>query len=301
MNYIKLDVESHVYTKGDIIYTSVSKVISSLHKKFEDEEHIWLFYKSLQYNSKIHPDKIKKFDKELNQLVGPKFFSPERYNKLVSYFFNYKHKIDIVKSYMSSYEVQVVNDFIPFIKASWKKENLRSTTDGTAEHLKREEKSYADGYRFHRGEKFKVINQEHYDLSNLPEGIIPELIIHNDEFKVAGTSDLVIVHPNRVISISDYKTNKVLESVNKYGDKMFEPLLHLHDCNISHYTVQLSLYAWMLQQYGYTIKDLSLLHVKKDQEDFLFNLDYLENEAEAVMHNHKRKMSERKILTPIQL
>ena len=44
---------------------------------------------------------------------------------------------------------------------------------------------------------------------------------------------------------------------------MLDPLQHLDDCNYIHYCLQISIYAWMLEQEGYVVRDLRFTHINK--------------------------------------
>ena len=51
---------------------------------------------------------------------------------------------------------------------------------------------------------------------------------------------------------------------------MFAPVSHLPDCNYYHYALQLSLYAYFLEQeLGYSCAGLELLWVNTNSQDFV--------------------------------
>ena len=56
--------------------------------------------------------------------------------------------------------------------------------------------------------------------------------------------------PNGDFLIDDIKTNKEIKVENKW-QKMKDPIKHMDDCNYNHYVIQMSTYAWMLEQFGY--------------------------------------------------
>jgi len=69
------------------------------------------------------------------------------------------------------------------------------------------------------------------------------------EHLVCGTADLV-VREFGVTDIYDFKSNKKLEKV-AYGNKKMKDICSaFSDCNFSHYSIQLSLYAAMLELSG---------------------------------------------------
>lgn len=127
------------------------------------------------------------------------------------------------------------------------------------------------------------------DLYLLPDGYYPELIIWNDKYTVCGTADKVWINTIdgvRFIDIDDWKTNKEIKMPTRYN--MEAPLGHLSDVNYIHYTLQLSTYAWMLEQVGFTIRNLYLTHQREiNGESTRYKLQYLKKEV-LLMLNHKK-------------
>ena len=85
------------------------------------------------------------------------------------------------------------------------------------------------------------------------------------------------------------------------------PCLNLPDCHLGHYTLQLSLYAWMLIQFGLIPGRLELLHydipdrevkaiveqgILPDIEPTVHEVAYAEKEVSLVM---KERLNELKI------
>lgn len=94
--------------------------------------------------------------------------------------------------------------------------------------------------------------------------IIPEMILYLDEYKLAGQSDLVLLnHKEKKFKILDYKTNKKGVSKDPFKNAtMFTPVEHLTDCKFTHYSLQLSLYGYMLEkELGYSCDGNEILWV----------------------------------------
>ena len=70
------------------------------------------------------------------------------------------------------------------------------------------------------------------------------------------------------------------------------PLNNLDDCNFMHYTMQLSTYAWMIQQLNpdFVIKDLILVHFDHNDNQIVYHLDYLKDEVERMLRFHKKSV-----------
>lgn len=86
--------------------------------------------------------------------------------------------------------------------------------------------------------------------------------------RLAGTADLICFRKNSSttsVDIFDFKTNinKGIETSSKYGKFFFNSISHLEDCNYNKYALQLSMYAYFLQQTeGYRIGRLAILFVR---------------------------------------
>lgn len=83
-----------------------------------------------------------------------------------------------------------------------------------------------------------------------------EKIVFDERLGLAGTVDfLARSRKNGKYLILDWKTNKEIETENKYGKFGLPPLGDIPDCNFWHYALQLSAYQFMLKFGGYVGKD----------------------------------------------
>lgn len=69
---------------------------------------------------------------------------------------------------------------------------------------------------------------------------------------------------------------------------MNPPVSHLQDCNGIHYTIQLSLYAYFLEQFGYTCKSLTLIHLITDKDhniiqEVKYPLEYIKKDIKKIL------------------
>lgn len=70
------------------------------------------------------------------------------------------------------------------------------------------------------------------------------------------------------------------------------PLENLPDCNFYHYTLQLSLYAYMLQQINpkFKIKKLMIVHFDHNGGETEYEVEYLkEDVARMLLHYRKQQ------------
>lgn len=111
----------------------------------------------------------------------------------------------------------------------------------------------------------EVSSADLLDLQGFGTGgnqIYPELLLWNDRYRVAGQADIVERRGDEVI-IKDYKTCKKIEFEPFMDAHMFEPLEELPDTNYSKFTIQLSTYAWMLEESGYRVTGLVVQHIDR--------------------------------------
>lgn len=98
--------------------------------------------------------------------------------------------------------------------------------------------------------------------------------------------------------IPTHNTNKKLKQKSYYDPKkkryemMKTPLNNIQDCNFMHYTLQLSLYAWMLQKYNpdLIIDELRIVHFTHDGEVNEYVLDYLKSDVERMLKYYKKQL-----------
>jgi ATP-dependent exoDNAse (exonuclease V) beta subunit len=122
------------------------------------------------------------------------------------------------------------------------------------------------------------------------EEYYPEKILWNDEYKVAGMSDLIVKNDDEYFSIIDYKTNKKFNFYSPYNKHLLEPLSHLQDCQYTVYSLQLSIYAYLYEQIsGLKCKRLIIGYLA-DSEEFLFKIFpiiYLRNDVKILLNHYK--------------
>jgi hypothetical protein len=88
----------------------------------------------------------------------------------------------------------------------------------------------------------------------LEPGVYPEHMVYLKSAGICGQSDLVEV-VNGKVNIIDYKTNKEIKT-ESYKDwegvseKMLSPVSSLDDCNFNHYSLQLSIYMYMILKHN---------------------------------------------------
>jgi len=133
-------------------------------------------------------------------------------------------------------------------------------------------------------------------VQKLEEGVYPEHFAYLKSAAICGQADLVTV-VNGKIHIIDYKTNKEIKEkgyTNWEGitSKMYKPLSHLDDCNLSHYNIQLSLYMYIMLKHNPKLKagKLIIQHVtfkKKGVDKYGYPITEYDAQGEPVLKNLK--------------
>lgn len=144
-----------------------------------------------------------------------------------------------------------------------------------------------------------VCRKQDYSL-DIEDGIYPEYFLHKESrdglLNVAGSIDLMIKRGNHLI-LWDYKTNASIDQKSYYNRKsgyqmMKFPLNNLMDCNYYHYSLQLSTYAYLLQQINpeFIIDDLMIYHIDHDGHERSYHVDYLKDDVERMLRHYKKKI-----------
>ena len=185
-------------------------------------------------------------------------------------------------------------------------------------------------------ERFKEATNHKYDeiyrvfqfYTDRGYTIYSEIGVFDPILLISGTIDILCIRDTDFV-ILDWKTNRdglkfesgyykkdkttipnqlTNEWVRKH-DKMLPPLNHLDECNGNHYTMQLSIYArlverileipcvtlglchigspFVLNQYGQPLRDKDGYHIDESKDDIVqwYKITYLRNEADAVFND----------------
>ena len=282
---VKYNDEEHLYWDDNGKYISVTTLIGKYCQPFDKE--FWSGYKALE------------------KLLSKENFKMEKKMLLDTKKIELKYYIDMYGITENDFnrEQQAVLD-------GWQKENEIACERGTKIHADLENmftsKKTTDLKKFGLGGKFQVnTNQTLEDsgisLLDIENGVFPEYLIFRQSddgiLKIAGQVDLLIKDGN-CVEIHDYKTNKKLDEKSYYNpqlkkfDMMKYPLNNLMDCNMMHYAMQLSTYAWMVQKLDpkLKIRKLNLIHYAHDGSVTEHEVPYLKNEVERMLKDYKKSI-----------
>ncbi len=221
----------------------------------------------------------------------------------------FKHKFDVHER--SEYMASRYSESPDYWQEKWAGVRDASLERGNAIHSDKEKYLYEQGVVFERPKYFKVLKSTDYRNRNyihLPDGIFPELLLWNHRWRAAGRADKIIIDTHeskvqkddrihwmytRTADVEDYKTNKSIyfESFkDKKGYRMMTgPLSHLMDCNGIHYTLQLSIYQYFLEEMGFIPGKRRIIHIKHEIEGLgtpppkIYEVPYMRNEVIAML------------------
>jgi hypothetical protein len=269
---ILFNAQDHSYNGKKITYTSVSKLISKYKKPYNRD--YWSKYKAYE------------------KLLGIKEF------KTIRQELKYPLEDDALFNDLSALvSAEDLDNAIKEVLDEWKNKNDASIIKGNNYHEFKENQAKELGYCENpfTGKKCPTISSTKIEIKkgveyrsptvtnlyDLEDGFHPELILWNDEVQIAGQSDLVFIETiknKRYIDISDYKTNKKIDVYSFMKHKMLDPLGHLDDVNANHYKLQISCYAWLLEQAGYIPRNLEFRHLNTP-----YPVKYMKKEIESIM------------------
>lgn len=128
-------------------------------------------------------------------------------------------------------------------------------------------------------------------------------IVSIDKVKTIPTQCIAVDSPSHTYLCTDslivtHNTNKEIKqkaaynNITKSTTKMKYPLNTLDDVNFSHYTMQLSTYAWMLQKINpnFIIKDLVLVHFDHNDNQTIYHCEYRKHDVERMLYHYKKSL-----------
>jgi len=158
------------------------------------------------------------------------------------------------------------------IKKQWNDNGIQASTAGTALHLTIEE--YLDGQPItHKhvleSPEWKYFMEFWSQHEKVLEPYRMEWSVYIEELKLAGQIDAVFRRKSDgAFFIYDWKRVKEIKYENAFQNCL-EPISHLPDTNYWHYTLQLNVYRYILENYyGMVIKDMYLVVLYPENNTF---------------------------------
>jgi ATP-dependent exoDNAse (exonuclease V) beta subunit len=112
--------------------------------------------------------------------------------------------------------------------------------------------------------KFNIIYAEH--LHKL-EPLKFEVRVFSKKWRIAGMIDALFLYRGRIF-ILDYKTNKFFSNDDnvKYPEKLLHPFSEYNKTHLNEYSIQISLYALILKEWGFDVAGGYLIHIGPGDE-----------------------------------
>lgn len=178
------------------------------------------------------------------------------------------------------------------ILAKWKEANTTACDFGTEIHLlmenyiKTSEKGETE-YDLYKS--FDEILKAYCGVARW--NLLSEVLLWDDEYKIAGTSDIIVNLNEHEFAVGDFKTNKKLNFYSPFGNIMAYPVDHLSDCNFSVYSLQLSVYAYFYERLsGKRCRNTFLLYLNDGKWSYI-SANYLKYEVMALLRHFKNRAS----------
>jgi len=265
-------------------YTSVTTLVGKYHEKFD--EYFWSRYKAFEF---LLGEETFKSSGVKNELLNKKKWN----DALLDTF-------DI--------DEQTFLDKVTEIVAGYTKTRDDACARGTLYHNQRENDMYNMNLHDIADSNFGIdlpnklhCEKNNFDL-NRENALLPEYLVYYSSpsgiLNMAGQIDVLIKQGNDLY-IVDYKTNaKGIETKAYFNPRtkkkkmMYAPIAHIEDTTLEHYTMQLSIYAYMLQEINpdFNIKLLRIVHVDKDFNETLMDLPYRKEEVRKLFKHYEKQI-----------
>jgi len=155
------------------------------------------------------------------------------------------------------------------IKEKWNNNRDYAASSGTKMHENIEnyynkQEHSTEGKEF---SLFKCFEDDHKDLKPYRS----EWCVFDEEAKVSGSIDMVYEDPddNSKLIIGDWKRSKEIKFENKWQKGISPHTRHLDDCNFVHYSLQLSIYKYILEKnYDKKISECFIVVLHPNQDSY---------------------------------
>lgn len=283
----------HTYTnqKYNYEYISATTLIGLFKQPFNTD--FWSLYNAGRRIMNISDEDKKKYSSKLAQ--NGLDFDKKDINNLNDVLF----KVLGIESYnlLNKQQEELAN---------WKITTDKANATGTEIHKGKEDDIIRRGIDLNHYGLISNVGKTNQDILEnlflLEDGVYPELRLWHNGYKVAGTSDKVTIETiagKRFIDIDDYKTNKKIDTQSYYNEYKREytmmqyPVNNLQDCKFIHYSLQTSLYAYLLECFGFVVRNIKFTHLvlnedKKIEQEIDYNVNYLRSDVVNILNCYQK-------------
>ncbi len=172
------------------------------------------------------------------------------------------------------------------LKAEWEKIKNDACERGTNFHSQAEE--FIRTGKIPDGPDKDII--ERFSKIKFAGELHTEQIVYSTEELIAGTFDLAEVVAKNRLNLYDFKTNKKLDKYSIFGNRMLYPIGHIYECNFNFYSLQLSLYAYLIEAKGFLVDNLAIFYINpRTREVETHPVKYLRDDIVKVLNHYKGK------------
>lgn len=285
LNYsdLEFNAEEHVYTVNGVPFTSVTTFIKSHFPEFDADDTFWhgglkRTFGMAEWTAYAIRQEIKG-----NGPVSKKYSDPYHYSK--------KLFRDVWADEVEARTGKKIPITQREVKKIWKAYGEASAAEGTRIHelLERyllEEIDLIDILEEPRvlaavTEVNKLFNKQGYPPKK------PEFRVYSETYKLAGTIDLFL-DTDGGFTLIDWKTNdQIKTSGGNYGET--EATESLQNNNLQLYTLQLSLYAYILElEYNVVgCKELWIYHITNEGECIPISVPYQKEKIQEMLYEYE--------------
>ena len=118
-----------------------------------------------------------------------------------------------------------------------------------------------------------------------------------DDTRVCGMVDMFCYNErDDTYELLDFKTNKAIKDTNAYGEYLLRPLQHLHSCELNKYTLQLSLYQYIIEKYtALKVSARKIIWLNSNNDSYrLFEVPYLQKDITNLLDSYTDSFKETK-------
>ncbi len=238
-------------------------------------------------------DKLKCFN-DSNFKFDPKYhrytYGGRQYTSVTTFLKNFHKPFE--EDYWSKTKAEEAGVPQEWILKEWKDKNVRANEVGHATHewienyfKKIPQQLPNDLDIIDRINKFNIIfGKQLYKLTP----ITFELRIFSKKYPIAGTIDSLFLYKGKLF-ILDWKTNGRFTH-DEHEKGRFEKLLNPFDSywknHLNEYSIQVGLYALILEEWGFDIRGAYLVHIGPDSEAQVYQAVNLKEELRSYLPTH---------------
>ena len=135
-------------------------------------------------------------------------------------------------------------------------------------------------------ERIKFWHEIYDERLHVLESIGSEIRIFSKKYNMAGTIDKLYLHDGMLV-MGDWKTNKKIKTDKDFNfhAKLLFPFENLKDNEINKYSLQLSMYALMLEEAGLIVDSFFICHIPHDGACKVYKTKDLRAELRNYLNN----------------